>query len=128
MVKRRAETLQRLATLYARLEEVLSSAGEDDDDEDVPSQDDVGACSQHARARKAFAREKPRVRERDGHARWYGEWGTGFWGQYMDRETVKNHSLLRDEFEERFRIPHELFCDFEDEMTTAGLFQKPTKS
>ena len=128
MVSIGAETLQRLVTRYARVDEVLSSAGEDEGDEDVPSQDDDDVDSQRTRARKAFVRERRRFREREGHARWYGEWGTGFWGQYTDRENVENHPLLRVEFEERFRIPHELFCDFEDEMTTAGLFQKPTKS
>ena len=71
-------------------------------------------------------RERPRFRERQGHARWYGEWGTGFWDQYMDRENLENHPLLWDEFKERFRIPLELFCDFEDEMTT-GIFRKPTQ-
>ena len=52
----------------------------------------------------------------------------GFSHQYIDRENVENHALLRNKFEERFRIPHELFCDFEDETTAAGVFRKPTKS
>ena len=42
--------------------------------------------------------------------------------------TSKTHPLLWDEFEDRFRIPHELSCDFEDEITTAGVFRKPMKS
>ena len=109
---------------------VLDSSSDEDDDEDVPSQDDVDADSQRARRRPrmGFVRQKPRFPEREGHARWYGEWGTGFWGQYVDRANVENNPLLKAEFKERFRIPHDLFCDFEDEMTTAGVFQKRTKS
>ena len=34
--------------------------------------------------------------------------------------------MLQDEFEERFRIPHEFSRDFEDKMTTAVVFRKPT--
>ena len=128
MVSRRAETLHRLATIYAALDGAVSSADEDDN-EDVSSQEDVDAGSLRARRRprKAFVR-RPRFAQQQGHARWYGEWGTGFWHKYIDRKNVENHPLLQDEFEEIFRIPYDLFCDFEDEMTTAGVFRKPTKS
>jgi len=129
MAEQRATSILSHPAVRAFLLGVLSSSSDEDDDEDVPSQD-VDADSQRARRRprKGFVREKPRFPERQGHARWYGDWGTGFWGQYVDRANVENHPLLMDEFKERFRIPHDLFCDFEDEMTTAGLFQKPTKS
>ena len=128
MVRRRAETVRRLAAIHTAL--LTGSFSDEDDDEDVSSQEDVDAGSQQAfrRPRQAFLRERPRFRDRQGHARWYGEWGTGFWHQYIDRENVESHPLLLDEFEERFRIPHELFCDFEDEMTTAGVFRKRTRS
>ena len=72
-----------------------------DDDEDVPSPEEV-----RVRERRGFVRERPRFTEREGHARWYGEWGTGLWHQYLDRENVENHPLLREEFEQRFRVPH----------------------
>ncbi|MBJ62013.1 MAG: hypothetical protein CMB57_02045, partial [Euryarchaeota archaeon] len=80
------------------------------------------------RERRDFVRERLRFREREGHVRWYGEWGTGFWHQYLDRENVENHPLLREEFEQRFRIPHVLFCELEDEMTTIGGVRQRTKS
>jgi len=129
MAEQRATSILSHPAVRAFLLGVLSSSSDEDDDEDVPSQD-VDADSQRARRRprKGFVREKPRFPERQGHARWYGDWGTGFWGQYVDRANVENHPLLMDEFKERFRIPHDLFCDFEDEMTTAGVFQKRTDS
>ena len=125
MAEQRATSILSHPAVCAFLLGVLSSSSDEDDDEDVPSQD-VDADSQRARRRQtmAFTREKPRFRERDGQVRWYGEWGTGFWGQYVDRANVENSPLLMNEFKERFRIPHDLFCDFEDEMTTAEFFSE----
>ena len=125
MVKRTREERRRfLITAHAAIAAGLfTPAHESDDDEDVPSPAEV-----RVRERRGFVRERPRFRERQGHARWYGEWGTGIWHQFVDRENVENHPLLREEFEQRFRIPHALFCELEDEMTTAGVFRQRTKS
>ena len=125
MVKRTREERRRFLTkAHAAIAAgLLTPAHESDDDEDVPSPAEV-----RVRERRGFVRERPRFRERQGHARWYGEWGTGFWHQFVDRENVENHPLLREEFEQRFRVPHALFCELEDEMTTAGVFRQRTKS
>ena len=44
------------------------------------------------------------------------EWDTGLWHQYLERECINQQPLLRDGFEERFRVPHDVFCEFEDEV------------
>jgi len=129
----------RLFTLAALYVCWSSSEDEDDDDDDgewdgaTTTIEDVSSSlapldANRQRAfskdRKGFVRTKPRFPEREGHARWYGEWGAGAWGEYARRETVNDRPALRDEFEERFRIPHDLFCEFEDEMAAAGVFEK----
>ena len=117
-----AVVIRRLAKIHAMLD-ALSSSDEGDEEQEVSSDEDVDAGFErvHRRPRVGFKR-RPRFAQHKGHVRWYGEWGTGFWHQYIDRENVENHPSLRDEFEERFRFPHELFCDFEDEMTTAFVY------
>lgn len=98
----------------------LSSADEGDDEDEVSSYGDVDAGLERASRRPSVGfKRRPRFDQHQGHARWYGEWDTGFWHQYINRANVENHPLLWDEFEERFRIPHELFCDFENEMIAA---------
>ena len=97
MVKRRREERWRFLTIVhaAILAGLFNPPNHGyDDDEDVPSPEEV-----RVRERRGFVRERPRFRERQGHARWYGEWGTGFWHKYIDRKNVENHPLLQDEFE-----------------------------
>ena len=86
MVKRTREERRRFLTkAHAAIAAgLLTPAHESDDDEDVPSPAEV-----RVRERRGFVRERPRFRERQGHARWYGEWGTGFWHQFLDRENVE---------------------------------------
>ena len=92
MAQQRATSILSHPAVRAFLLGVLSSSPDEDDDEDVPSQD-IDADSQRARRRlrKGFVREKPRFPECQGHARWYGEWGTGFWGQCGFNEHTDEH-------------------------------------
>ena len=101
------------------------------DDEESSSGDENEQPShrpREARRERAFTKRTPRYHGADGHERWYGKWGSGFWSQYVDRENVERNALVRREFQERFRIPHALFCDIHDEMEEKGLFRKRTRS
>ena len=97
-------------------------------DETVVPRDDVSSSPVVCRRPRASFQRRPRFENKEGHDRWYGEWGSGFWHQYLERERVDQHPSLRDEFEERFRVPHDVFCEFEDEMRAAGVFDQATKS
>ena len=39
---------------------------------------------------------RPRFGDKEGHVRWYGDWGTGFWGQYVDPDAVASNELPKD--------------------------------
>ena len=118
--------LQRLMTL-TRMSAVSSDESSEDEFGRTRDGETSGDDERLPRKRGGFKR-RPRFPDKLGHEQWYGEWGSGFWGQYLQRDEVNSSSLLRDEFAQRFRIPHDLFCVFEDEMTTAGVFFRPTKS
>ena len=118
--------LQRLMTL-TRMSAVSSDESSEDEFGRTRDGETSGDDEQLPRERGGFKR-RPRFPDKSGHEQWYGEWGSGFWGQYLQRDEVNNSSLLRDEFAQRFRIPHDLFCVFEDEMTAARVFFRRTKS
>ena len=129
MVSRGAETLQQLVTHYAHLHDVLSNEDEDEDDEDVPSQMMLTSTpSARMQERLSRGRGRASVNERATRA----GMASGVQASEASTRTARTsktiHPLLRDEFDEGFRISHELFCDFEDKMTTVGLFQTRTKS
>ena len=100
----------------------------DDGDSSTSSSDDENSSPAEAVRERVGFKRRPRFNDKEGHGRWYGEWGTGFWHQYVDPEAVERNDLLKDEFHQRFRIPHELFCTIYDEMDAVGLFRHRTKS
>jgi hypothetical protein len=58
------------------------------------SSDDERSSPRNTRERAVF-RRRPRFGDKEGHARWYGDWGTGFWGQYVDPDEVASNELLK---------------------------------
>ena len=88
----------------------------DDGDSSTSSSDYENSSPAEAVRERVGFKRRPRFNDKEDHERWYGEWGTGFWHQYVDPEAVERNDLLKNEFHQRFRIPHELFCTIYDEM------------